>query len=170
MKEKGTFSILAICLGSVGAHRFYIRQPTLAIVYLLFCWTFIPLLIGIIEGIVWLFKTPEQFAAMVAKIEAENEARRAAKVAAAAAKRQKIVDQYGEQWADLILNKKISQGMPLNAVIAAWGKPGKVKEEVGKNGTKHKLYYQPYTNSQKKTSYRMEVRIEDGVVEGWKEL
>lgn len=169
-KEKNTYALLALIFGGFGAHRFYVMQPMLGLLYFLFCWTLVPSAIGLIEGIVWLIKSREDFQAMIDKINVKREAKLAAKAAALAAKRQSLADKYGERWVDAILSKQIYEGMPLDAAIAAWGKPGKVKEEVGKNGTRLRLYYRPYLNQQKKTSYRMEVRVENGCVEGWKEL
>ncbi|WP_240421094.1 TM2 domain-containing protein [Paenibacillus periandrae] len=61
MKSKTTAGILAILLGSLGVHKFYLGKIGLGIVYLLFCWTGIPGLIGLIEGILYLTKTDEEF-------------------------------------------------------------------------------------------------------------
>jgi TM2 domain-containing membrane protein YozV/ribosomal protein L40E len=41
--------LLALFLGGFGAHRFYLRQTGRGVLYLLFCWTGIPSLIGLIE-------------------------------------------------------------------------------------------------------------------------
>lgn len=51
VKQKLTASALAIFLGGFGAHKFYLGKTGWGILYLLFCWTFIPGIIGIIEGI-----------------------------------------------------------------------------------------------------------------------
>jgi TM2 domain-containing membrane protein YozV len=51
MKDKTTAGVLALLLGGVGAHKFYLGQTGAGIVYLLFCWTLIPGLIALIEGI-----------------------------------------------------------------------------------------------------------------------
>ncbi|MEK3719888.1 TM2 domain-containing protein [Paenibacillus sp. FSL H8-0034] len=61
MKSKSTAGILAILLGSLGAHKFYLGKIGLGVVYLLFCWTGIPGIIGLIEGILYLTKTEEEF-------------------------------------------------------------------------------------------------------------
>ncbi len=42
--------LLAVFLGSFGAHRFYLGQNGIAIIYILFCWTLIPHLIALIEA------------------------------------------------------------------------------------------------------------------------
>lgn len=41
--------LLAVFLGSFGAHRFYLRQPGAAVLYLLFCWTAIPSMVALVE-------------------------------------------------------------------------------------------------------------------------
>jgi TM2 domain-containing membrane protein YozV len=40
---------LTLLLGWAGAHRFYLNQWGWGIIYLLFCWTFIPLLVALVE-------------------------------------------------------------------------------------------------------------------------
>ena len=42
--------LLAVLLGHFGAHRFYMGEIGLGIVYLLFCWTGIPTILGFIEA------------------------------------------------------------------------------------------------------------------------
>ncbi len=51
MKDKTTAGVLALLLGGVGAHKFYLGHSGAGIVYLLFCWTLIPGIIGFFEGI-----------------------------------------------------------------------------------------------------------------------
>lgn len=41
--------LLAFFLGSFGAHRFYLGQTGWGILYLCFCWTFIPHLVSFVE-------------------------------------------------------------------------------------------------------------------------
>ena len=49
MKSKGIAVLCALFLGSIGIHKFYLDRPTQGILYLLFCWTFIPALIALID-------------------------------------------------------------------------------------------------------------------------
>jgi len=58
MKSKTTAAILPIFLGGIGVHRFYLNQTGLGLLYLLFCWTFIPLIISLIDFI-WLLTMDE---------------------------------------------------------------------------------------------------------------
>ena len=60
-KSKLVAALLGICLGIIGIHKFYLGRITWGVVYLLFCWTFIPAIIGIIEGIVYLASSDEDF-------------------------------------------------------------------------------------------------------------
>src|SRR5258708_1464285 len=52
--RKLTAALLAIFLGSLGAHKFYLGQNGWGVIYLLLCWTFIPTVLGLIEGIIYL--------------------------------------------------------------------------------------------------------------------
>lgn len=61
MKSKSTTVLLAFFLGAFGAHRFYLGQIGLGVTYLLFCWTFIPAIIAIIDFFGFLFMSEEKF-------------------------------------------------------------------------------------------------------------
>ncbi len=52
MKDKTTAALLALFLGGIGFHRFYLGKQFTGILYLIFCWTFIPTLLGFIESLV----------------------------------------------------------------------------------------------------------------------
>lgn len=56
-------AIFAIFLGSFGVHRFYLGQVGWGILYVLFCWTLIPAIAGLIEGILYLTMSEEEFEA-----------------------------------------------------------------------------------------------------------
>jgi TM2 domain-containing membrane protein YozV len=61
-KTKVAAGLFAIFLGGIGMHKFYLGQVGQGIVYLLFCWTFIPSVIGLIEGIIYLTMSDQAFA------------------------------------------------------------------------------------------------------------
>ncbi len=61
MKSRGTAIAFALFLGGFGAHRFYLGQGGLGLLYLLFCWTLIPTLIAIIDIIVFIFTSQHAF-------------------------------------------------------------------------------------------------------------
>lgn len=50
-RRKSTTSAVLWCLflGGLGAHQFYLGNTLLGVVYLLFCWTFIPVIIAFFE-------------------------------------------------------------------------------------------------------------------------
>lgn len=61
MKDKTTTGILALFLGGLWVHKFYLWNSGIWILYLLFCWTFIPSIIWIIEGIIFLSMSENEF-------------------------------------------------------------------------------------------------------------
>ncbi|GAB4364947.1 MAG: hypothetical protein Kow00128_07070 [Deltaproteobacteria bacterium] len=54
-------ALFAILLGTFGVHRFYLGQIGWGILYVLFCWTLIPTVAGVIEGILYLTMSDEEF-------------------------------------------------------------------------------------------------------------
>ena len=62
-KNRVTAGVLALLLGGLGIHKFYLEQTGLGIVYLVFCWTFIPAIISFIEGIIYLTMSDDAFEA-----------------------------------------------------------------------------------------------------------
>ncbi len=54
--NKIAYGVIAILLGDLGIHRFYAGKWISGIVYLLFFWTCIPGILGLIEGILALIK------------------------------------------------------------------------------------------------------------------
>ena len=55
-------ALLAIFIGGLGIHKFYLGKPLQGVLYILFCWTFIPAIVALIEGIVYLTMTDQAFA------------------------------------------------------------------------------------------------------------
>lgn len=60
-KSRSTAAILAILLGGLGIHKFYLGAWGWGLVYLIFCWTYIPVILGVIEGIRYLTLSDEDF-------------------------------------------------------------------------------------------------------------
>jgi len=52
---------LALVLGGIGAHRFYLERPGKAFLYFLFCWTGIPSIIGIFEAVKYIRMDEDEF-------------------------------------------------------------------------------------------------------------
>lgn len=61
-KSKVAAGLLAMFLGGLGIHRFYLGQWW-GILYLLFVWTFIPSVISFIEGIAFLLTSDQNWEA-----------------------------------------------------------------------------------------------------------
>lgn len=60
-KSKIVAAILALILGGIGVHKFYLGQAGWGIVYLLFFWTFIPAIVALIEAILLLLMNDDRF-------------------------------------------------------------------------------------------------------------
>ena len=61
IKNKVVAALLAILLGGLGIHKFYLGQKSKGILYLIFCWTYIPAIVGFIDGILMLMSNDENF-------------------------------------------------------------------------------------------------------------
>ncbi|MCK5022991.1 MAG: NINE protein [Candidatus Aenigmarchaeota archaeon] len=62
-KSKVAAGLLGILLGGIGAHKFYLGKTGIGILYLIFFWTFVPAILGLIEGIIYLTMTDAAFKA-----------------------------------------------------------------------------------------------------------
>ena len=61
MKSKSVAAILAIFVGGLGIHNFYLGKILQGIIYLVFCWTCIPTIIALIEGILFIAMPEDEF-------------------------------------------------------------------------------------------------------------
>ncbi len=61
VKSKVTAGVLALVLGGFGVHKFYLGKIGMGILYLVFCWTYIPALVSFVEGIIYLCSSDENF-------------------------------------------------------------------------------------------------------------
>lgn len=61
IKNKIVAGLLGIFLGGFGIHKFYMGKIGMGIVYLIFFWTYIPAIIGFIEGIIYLCSNDHNF-------------------------------------------------------------------------------------------------------------
>lgn len=60
-KNKVAAGLFALFLGGIGLHKFYVGSSGQGILYLLLCWTGVPALIGLVEGILYLTMSDEDF-------------------------------------------------------------------------------------------------------------
>lgn len=49
-KSRTTATVLALLLGGIGAHHFYLGKIGLGVLYLLFVWTLVPAMLGVLEA------------------------------------------------------------------------------------------------------------------------
>ena len=67
-KSKWLAAFCAVLLGSFGIHKFYLDRPGQGLLYALFCWTFVPAAIGVIEGVAYLWMSDGRFQRMAIKL------------------------------------------------------------------------------------------------------
>jgi TM2 domain-containing membrane protein YozV len=60
-KSRIAAGVLALLVGGIGVHKFYLGKIGLGIVYILFCWTFVPAIIAFVEGIIYLVQDDKTF-------------------------------------------------------------------------------------------------------------
>lgn len=60
-KNKTTAWLLALIIGGIGAHKFYLGRKKAGIIYLLLCWTGIPVLISIYDVIKLIMMSDDEF-------------------------------------------------------------------------------------------------------------
>ncbi len=60
-KNRGVATLVAVLFGGLGFHKFYLGSPIAGIIYLVFFWTFIPSLLGLMEGVWYAFMDEAEF-------------------------------------------------------------------------------------------------------------
>lgn len=61
MKEKMTGGLLALFLGGFGVHKFYLGQKGTGVLYLVFCWSMVPMFLALYDGIMLLTMDDQKF-------------------------------------------------------------------------------------------------------------
>ena len=56
MVNKGTYIALCLFLGGLGIHKFYAGKWIQGLLYVAFCWTWIPVIIALFDLLVAMFK------------------------------------------------------------------------------------------------------------------
>lgn len=60
-KDRISAALLAVVLGFIGIHKFYLGNKTAGILYLVFFWTFIPAILALIDFALILFQDDKTF-------------------------------------------------------------------------------------------------------------
>ena len=60
-KSRIAAALFAFFLGALGGHKFYLGKTGMGILYLVFCWTFIPAIVAFIEFILFLTMSDDAF-------------------------------------------------------------------------------------------------------------
>ena len=61
IRSKVTAGLIAIFLGGFGLHKFYLGKTSMGILYLCLCWTGLPMMIGFVEGLIYLCSSDLNF-------------------------------------------------------------------------------------------------------------
>ena len=59
--KKGTYIALCLFLGGLGIHKFYAGKWIQGLLYLVFCWTGIPVVIALFDLVIAMFKRPNEY-------------------------------------------------------------------------------------------------------------
>lgn len=68
-KTKTAATLMAFFLGGLGLHKFYLGAWGWGVIYLVFCWTYIPLLFAIIETVRYITLSEDEFQEKYAKLD-----------------------------------------------------------------------------------------------------
>jgi TM2 domain-containing membrane protein YozV len=60
-KDRVATGVLAILIGGLWVHKFYLGQWGWGVLFFLFCWTGVPSLLALIDGILILVRTDAEF-------------------------------------------------------------------------------------------------------------
>ena len=71
MKSKATATLLTLFLGGMGIHKFYLGRNLAGVLYLLFFWTFIPVIIAFFEFFVLIMMSDQDFNAKYNEINSQ---------------------------------------------------------------------------------------------------
>ena len=83
-----------------------------------------------------------------------------------AARRLSLMARYNDQKAvDMIMSKRIWEGMTSEQLVEAWGRPAEIDERVLKTKVAHVYKY----GRTGRNAFRERVKLDDGVVVGWEQ-
>ena len=61
MVNKGTYIALCLFFGGLGIHKFYAGKWIQGLLYVAFCWTWVPVIIALFDLLVAMFKRPNEY-------------------------------------------------------------------------------------------------------------
>lgn len=61
MKNKFVAALLALFLGGLGVHKFYLGNTKMGVIYFLFFWTTLPMWISFVEGVLYIVQDQQSF-------------------------------------------------------------------------------------------------------------
>ena len=61
-KSRITAAVLALLVGGLGIHKFYLGKIWPGVVYVLLCWTYVPAVVALVEAIIYFTQNDETFA------------------------------------------------------------------------------------------------------------
>ena len=59
--KKGTYIALCLFLGGIGIHKFYAGKWFQGLLYVAFCWTWIPVIFSLMDLLGAMFKRPNEY-------------------------------------------------------------------------------------------------------------
>ena len=65
--NKILYLVIIFFFGSIGVHKFLVRHYLAGVLYLIFCWTFIPLILAIVEFFIAIFKDEDNYGRILIK-------------------------------------------------------------------------------------------------------
>lgn len=60
-KSRVAAGVLALLLGGLGVHKFYLGKIWPGVIYLVLVWTYIPAIVALVEGIIYLTQDDQKF-------------------------------------------------------------------------------------------------------------
>lgn len=60
-RKKSEAILFALFFGWMGAHKFYLRQTGMGVIYLVFFWTIVPAIISVVELIILILMSESEF-------------------------------------------------------------------------------------------------------------
>jgi heme exporter protein D len=85
------------------------------------------------------------------------------------ARKARILEAYGEEIGNLILAKKIVEGMTEEMLFEAWGQPGKKEDSVLRGKAIILYFFGGSRNQRGNVKYAQRVTVENGLIIGWKD-